>query len=167
MEIKTVIEVMQKCHQNHFRKADRFNHLEMYRRKYHGEIMTPIELPASLEFKGPYLVVVPGKLKLPNKTGTHRLRATVLVVGNAGNETISTNQIAMAILDDIRGFYNKLITEETEVRRYSHEEAVICESYRDTGFRFDLQFPGHSQDYVGFGFTVTMSVREIPDRKQC
>ena len=125
--------------------------------------MTPTELPTSLDFEGPYLVVVPGKFKLPNKTGTHRLKATVFVVGNAGNETISPNQIAMAILDDIRGFYNKHITEETEMRRYSNEDAVVCESYRDTGFRFDLQFPGHSQDYVGFGFTVTMSVREISD----
>ena len=164
MEIKTIIEVIQRNHEHHFRKADSTNHLEVYRRKYHGEIMTPIELPSSFDFNGPYLVVVPGKFELPNEANTHRLKASILVVGNACYDTMSTNQIAMALLEDIRGLYHKLVTEETEMRRYSNEEAVVCESYRDTGFQFDMKFPGHSQDYVGFGFTVTMSVREIPDR---
>ena len=159
MEIKAIIEVMQRYHEHHFRKADSTNHLEVYQRKYRGEIMTPIELPSSFDFIGPYLVVVPGKFELPNKAGTHRFKASVLVVGNAGYDTMSTHQIAVAILEDIRGFYEKLITEETKMQRYDNEDAVVCEAYKDTGFRFDLKYPGHSQDYVGFCFTVTMSFR--------
>lgn len=159
MEIKTIIEVLQRNHAHHFRKVDSFNQREVYRRKYHGEIMTPIELPLSFDFKGPYLVVVPGKSELPTKAVTHRFKASVLVVGNAGYDSISTHQIAIAILEDIRGLYNKLIVEKTEMRRYSNEDAVVCETYKDTGFRFNLRYPGHSQDYVGFGFAVTISVR--------
>ena len=163
MEIKAVVEILQSYHEYHFRKADSTNHLEVYQRKYRGEIMTPIELPSSFDFKGPYLVVVPGKSELPNKAGTHRFKASVLVAGNAGYDYMSTHQIAVAILEDIRGFYEKLISEETNMRRYDNEDAVVCESYKDTSFRFDLKYPGHSQDYVGFCFTVTMSVHEIPD----
>ena len=159
METKTIIEVMQRHHAHLFQKADSFNHREVYRRKYRGEIMTPIELPTSFDHRSPYLVIVPGKCKLPNKTGTHRFKASVLVVGNADFDTMSYYQIAVAILEDIRGFYKKLISEETEMRRYENEDAVVCESYRDTGFRFDLKYPEHSQDYVGFGFAVTISVR--------
>ena len=150
---------MQRYHEFHFRKADSKNHLEVHKRKYRGGIMTPVELPSSFDFKGPYLVVVPGKSELPNKAGTHRFRASVLVVGNAGYDTMSTHQIAVAILEDIRGFYEILISEETNMRLYDNEDAVVCESYKDTGFRFDLKYPGHCQDYVGFCFTVTMSVR--------
>ena len=163
MEIEAIIEVMQRYHEHHFRKADSTNQLEVYHRKYHGEIKTPIKLPLSFDFKGPYLVVVPGKSELPNKAGTHRFKASVLVVGNAGYDTMSTHQIAVAILEDMRGFYEKLISEETKMQRNDNEDAVVCESYKDTGFRFNLKYPGHSQDYVGFCFTVTISVHEIPD----